>query len=282
MNKILKLATVLVLFFTLSCTKDSDIALPDYKPTLVIHSYISPLDSGVIVYVNMSKSAYNNKFNDLSNVTNATVKISDGINNKTLIFSPSPNPTEEFSYYFIDSNSFKIIAGKTYSLTVTTPGGMLATATTVIPFIVPIKTLDYTFIKSQFGDSIYKMNFTFKDPAGQDDYYKFGSYILDVDTVFGEIIESSSNEDYGVYFASDGNVITATQEAWASPRFFAPEEVRFIDFRLMHVSREYYLYHLSIQNYGGGPFTEPSVAFTNITGGVGVFAGYNYDQRIIR
>lgn len=281
MNKIIKLAAVIFILFSLSCTKDSDIALPEYKPTLVIHSYISPQDSGVIVYVNLSKSAYNNKFNDLSNIANATVKISDGVNTKTLVFSPATNPME-FSYYYIDSNSFKITVGKTYTLTVTTPEGMLATASTQVPSVVPINTLSYIREKTQFGDSIYRMSITFNDPSGQEDYYKYGTYLLTVDTVFGDIIESSSNEDYGTYFASDGNLISATQDAWPSFNPLAPEEIRVIDFRLMHVTREYYLYHLSIQNYGGGPFTEPSVAFTNITGGVGVFAGYNYDQRTIR
>src|ERR1043165_723890 len=90
-----------------NCTKDADIELPPYTPILILHSYISPKDSGVIVYVNMSQPSSNNSYNDPKNVTNATVKISDGADSAILKFIPASGHNN-LSYYFIDSVSFKI------------------------------------------------------------------------------------------------------------------------------------------------------------------------------
>ncbi len=265
----------------MSCTKDAEIALPEYKPTLVIHSYISPMDSQVVVYVNLSKSAYNSNSYSMNNVKDATVKISDGIITKTLNYSPSFF-SDEISYYYIDTVQFKIKAGNTYTLHVTTPDGKEASASTSIPFVVAIKSADYKLVSSMYGDSIYNLNFTFQDPSGQDNYFKFGAYVLVHDTVLDRLISWSGNENMATYFERDGNLISETMDVYRSFEFLNPTEIRFIDFRLMHVTREFYLYHQSIQNYGGGPFTEPNVAFTNITGGVGVFAGFNYQQRMLR
>ncbi len=280
MHKIIKSLILAFTAFSMGCTKDADIKLPDYVPTLTVHSYISPKDSGMIVYVNLTKSAYSNNFIDLNNVTNATVKVSNGAISKTLAFVPAAR-ADELSFYYIDSMDFKIEAGKTYTLNISTPDGKAATATTTVPQVVPDNTLEYHLVKTQFGDSVYHLKFTFFDPAGQDDYYKFGAYILEIDTTTDEL-NTSSNEEYQTYFSSDGNLITATIEAYRSSSFLQPEQIRVMDFRIMHVTREYYLYQLSIQNGGGGPFREPSVTFTNISGGVGVFAAYNYDQIFIR
>src|SRR5689334_693699 len=99
MKNIIKCIALLLVAGGIGCTKDADIPLPEYKPTLVIHSYISPMDSGVTVYVNLSRSAYNSNYQDLNNVTNATVKLSDGTVTKTLTFFPSPSK-DQFSYYY--------------------------------------------------------------------------------------------------------------------------------------------------------------------------------------
>ncbi len=281
MKNIFKIYLIVAVAILSGCTKDAEVALPEYKPTLVIHSYISPQDSGVVVYVNMSKSAYNSNYNDVNNVVNATVKISDGASSATLKFFPSFDKLS-YAYYYIDSTMYKIIAGKTYQLEVSTPDGKKATASTKIPSIVPLKNISYTLVKSQFGDSVYNLNFNFDDPIGQDDYFKFGAYVLTIDTVAEELLQSSGSEDFGTYFNSDGKYISESMEAYGYYPLMSPDEIRIMDFRLMHVTREYYLYHQSIQNSGGGPFSEPNVVFTNITGGVGVFAGYSYDQRFLR
>ncbi len=281
MKNIFKIYLLVMVAILSGCTKDAEIALPEYKPTLVIHSYISPQDTGVLVYVNMSKSAYNNNYNDLNNVVNATVKISDGVSTTTLSFIPSQGPNS-YSSYYVDSTIFKIRPGITYQLEVSTPDGKKATANTTIPSSVPVKNLTYTLVKSQFGDSVYNLNFNFDDPLGQDDYFKFGAYVLTIDTVTEELLQSSGSENFSTYFNSDGKYITESMEAYGYYPLMSPEQIRIVDFRLMHVTREYYMYHQSIQNSGGGPFSEPNVPFTNITGGVGVFAGYNYDQRFLR
>ncbi|MCX6188322.1 MAG: DUF4249 domain-containing protein [Bacteroidetes bacterium] len=281
MNQTIRLLGFLLMALSMSCTKDAEIDLPEYKPTLVIHSYISPMDSQVVVYVNLSKSAYSSNSYTMNNVKDATVKISDGVVTKTLHFFPVLF-SDEISYYYIDSTELKITAGKTYTLLVTTPDGKAANATTTIPQTVVLKSIESKLVSSLYGDSVYKMNFTFQDPIGQEDYYKYAAYLILKDTVLDSLVSWSGNEGMATYLGSDGNLITETMEVYRSFNFINPEEVPSIDFRLMHVTREFYLYHQSIQKFGGGPFAEPNVPFTNIHGGVGVFAGFNEEQQMIR
>jgi hypothetical protein len=282
MKKYLFYTFILLTCLILSCRKDAEIDLPQYSPTLTIHSYISPLDSGVTVYVNISKPAYNNSFNDPGNVTDATVKISDGIHSAALSYRPGIGKNS-LSYYFIDSSSFKIVVGQTYTLNITTPDGKAASATTTIPEIVNINSLSYEEVAAQFGDSAYRIKVGFHDPAGKDDYYKFGAYVLNIDSNIN-MINSSSSTNFSTYFNKDGSEITDEMMAFKMPAHSQPPGiVNYLDFRLYHVSREFYIYHQSIEgSRDNGPFTEPSVPFTNITGGVGVFAGYNYDMKMIK
>lgn len=53
---------------------------------------------------------------------------------------------------------------------------------------------------------------------------------------------------------------------------------------ILNTNKEYYDYHESIKKYSGGddPFTEVSPVFTNITGGLGIFAAYTIDSLIFR
>ena len=65
MSKLIRYIFISFMAMVLGCIKDVDIKLPEYIPALTVHSYISPMDSGMIVYVNLSKSAYDNNFYDL-------------------------------------------------------------------------------------------------------------------------------------------------------------------------------------------------------------------------
>ena len=58
---------------------------------------------------------------------------------------------------------------------------------------------------------------------------------------------------------------------------------RGIYLQLLNTDISYYEFHRSLrQQRGDTPFTEPSLVYTNVEGGLGVFAGYNQSVKIIK
>jgi hypothetical protein len=58
----------------------------------------------------------------------------------------------------------------------------------------------------------------------------------------------------------------------------------FLKVYLLNTDKSYYDYHRSLGNYDSGddPFTEPSPVFSNVNGGLGIFAAYTVDSLIFR
>jgi hypothetical protein len=58
----------------------------------------------------------------------------------------------------------------------------------------------------------------------------------------------------------------------------------FLKIYLFNTDKAYFDFHNSFLNYSGGrdPFTENSPVFSNIEGGLGVFAAYTIDSLIFR
>lgn len=58
----------------------------------------------------------------------------------------------------------------------------------------------------------------------------------------------------------------------------------FLKIYLFNTDKAYYDFHTSFLNYSGGrdPFTENSPVFSNIEGGLGVFAAYTIDSLIFK
>jgi len=53
---------------------------------------------------------------------------------------------------------------------------------------------------------------------------------------------------------------------------------------ILNTNKDYYIYHQSLIKYSGGddPFSEVSPVFSNINGGLGIFAGYTVDSIVLR
>lgn len=245
----------------------------------------------------------------------ATVTISDGATKATLPFQP------EGQLYAISSSQFPIEAGKTYSLTVT-DGKRTAQASCTVPSeAVRIKefSLD-TFMVSNFGnrDTMLVTSFTWNDPTGKANYYRVKVY-EDVeiptftfdpkDKKYTEgrarvqLSFSSRRDDGRSDLLNDTNLDGKT---FSSPQFerrigtnvnYYPLPVvdgkRLVPERgpvslglyllLNTTDQPYYEYHRSLrQARNDNPFTEPSLVYTNVKGGLGIFAGYNQSIRIVK
>jgi hypothetical protein len=130
------------------------------------------------------------------------------------------------------------------------------------------------------------MNVWINDPPGEENYYSFAAKVLDYNPYFGiypYIFETYSNDD--IYFSDegrDGKRILAN--AVYSSGLMPDSDSTLFVFYLLHTDRNYYLWHKSLNRYSGGdnPFREISPVYSNIKGGLGIFASYTVDSIVYR
>jgi hypothetical protein len=268
------LATAAIFALT-SCESDADVDIPETKPKLVVTSFISPQDTQVVVRVKRSKPIFQSyDVNTSASVANANVQITDGSTTMQLNY----NSTDE--YYGVSATLFPITTGTSYTLTVTTPEGETATAKTTVPGAAPASiSLPYSYILEDSTSFQVVRRYTFNeqwaDFSGQADLYRLIPIQLvknasnPTDTFQMRVGESLITDDN-----NDGGTIQNNIETYMY-FFQGGDTIVGYDFYLMRSSPEYYLYHESLFNYNSGdPFSEPSLIYTNITGGLGVFGSY--------
>ena len=273
--KIQSISILFVIIFLHSCTKDADIKLPTVEQKLVVHSFISPQDKNIQVKVTLSQPIFNNSNSQsYSSVSNANVQMSDGAITQTLSYDSSVEA------YLLSSTLLPIVEGKTYHLYVTTPDGKSATASTYIPAINTSLQASIEPVISNnsnnFATANYIVKSSWNDLSGQKNYYK----IISGDRYYDGIIIDSTFSIHDFSYTDDSNLDgqTIVKEVYVYP--VSNPTISKYELILYHVTPEFYKYHISLQNYynSGGPFAEPVQIFSNIEGGLGVFAGFNAYQ----
>lgn len=250
----------------------TDVDAPSSDPRIVVHSVISPQDDFIKVIVSKSNPIYtesNYLWEDrFPPVTDAVVRLTEGINSITIPYNPG------LKAYRISTGLFPVIPGKTYHLEVTAPGGYHATATTTIPDVeVPEIEIFGIDTISDMGNMAIMVNFRFRDIPGQGQFYRvapgyFAGYEYDYEEYIYET-GLSRGENYISDKNGDGDYFTfRTSEVYtgygANTRIFI---------RLFVTGESYYNYHRSVGSFEGeNPFSEPTPVYTNIEGGLGLFA----------
>ncbi|MES2131227.1 MAG: DUF4249 domain-containing protein [Bacteroidota bacterium] len=262
-----------------SCEKDANVKLPDIKSQLVVTSFISPSDTLITVNVSETRPLYtpsNNSNN--GTVDNAIVYLSDGINSVVV-------PYNNFRYS-INSSLLPIFAGHTYFLSVATPDGRLVNAETTVPSgPVPVIATSYHEAinngseNGAFPGEIYTvLQLNLNDPSGIKNYYRtdIRGFEVNPDTVpvgnmYG-ILKEHLETDEG----QDGKTIAIEKGIYNA--FSIDSELKFFEVTLLNCNYPYYAYHKSLMsavNSGGVDlFSEPSIMYSNINGGLGVFGAY--------
>lgn len=254
----------------------SDVETPKTDPKLVVFSVISPQDELIKVKVSKSLPLYSftpdvGWIKQFPVVNNATVTISDGINNYDLSYD------EDIEEYIIDTASLKIIRGRSYYLKVKTPDGFNAESSCTVPVETPpaigITGIDYI---QKFGEKFCNVNLQLPDLPGNGQFYRISLmgqryeeyaqiyYYYPVWLTRGEEVFSDKNRE--------GNIFTfRTAEIYLNMEgpdpFFA---------RVYVTDEAYYNYHYSLMTFqDDNPFSEPTPIYSNIRGGLGVFAAVN-------
>lgn len=271
----------IALFFTTSCEKDANIELPKADPKLVVYSYISPSDTFVVVEVTKSKPFFGNKNNndDYNAVEDAAVEIFSSNGQKATL----PYDAAKQNYNIPNDGNFSIIAGQTYSLKVTAPGGFSCSATTTVPSSAPpqfmVKIDSSIRTSNGYSEKEYRIISTWNDIAGISNFYHSSVRIsnnrnnqMDDYTACNTV----SSDDH-----KDGSEIGQTcifsgyYDPWGSSASGISGRVF-----LLTTDISYYKYHETLYRYeDDNPFSEPVQIYTNIEGGLGCFGSFLEQSR---
>lgn len=279
-----------LLFLLVGCEKDvSDEVKIPVKPKLAIFSFLSPQDTvlAVKVYKTQPILGFSQVF-DTVGIRDATVQLSDGSKSVTLTYKRVN--INMSAYYGIDAAAFPIVAGKTYSLTVSTPDGLRATGTCTIPGTEGITISDLAHSEVEKKDEYnpgrtyvdHSFDFKFKDAPGSN-YYRTDAYFKFKNNQDGgrQWISSMGYDTRKAFISDDrrdGMVLDAPTASFTMVEDGSISGPYTLVALVAVTDKAYYLYHQSLDRQSGAednPFAEPAIVYSNIQDGLGVFCGYN-------
>jgi hypothetical protein len=294
-------ATLIAMIITASCQKEvNDIRYPDFNLKLVINGSISPDKSTNYISVGYNHRIYGDLFKPGEMPGDLTANLSSGDIQYSLRplfhkYSQMLNDTTVSADsvrlgFVFDNTEIPVEEGKTYNLKVKTESGLSASASCIIPFkrnfALKIDTLRIISTDPQYSMySHYEAYLNYTDIQGETNYYR----------LLGELVRYS--HQYGQ--SSSSNNIVPTENSFFTDKGYdgktskitlsyilnrASDDSVFIKIYLLNTDKTYYDYHKSIDNYSSGedPFTEPSPLYTNVAGGLGIFASYTIDSLVFR
>lgn len=266
---------IVALFFAslISCEKEVKNGIPEFKHKLVVGSFISAADTVSYVSVSSNKRIYGDlKIYDSPGTLSCY--ISDDIKE-----IPLWKTTTGFKFYPAD---MKIEEGKTYKLRVLSSNGLSAEASCTVPLNRDLKLKIDTLTVTDTRIDIYwypslmaKISIT--DFPGEVNYYRLYcemkvykrsnkqlTYVRQFTGFKNEFFTDKGKDGENIEITSIGlNNVPASD----SSVFIVS---------VLNINKAYYDYQISLNKYSGGddPFTEVSPVYTNITGGLGIFAAY--------
>lgn len=273
LNPFLFILSGIAIFLSGCDSMISDVEVPDSDPKLVITGFLSPADDSVSIIVSKSRPLYEptpGYENQFPTVNNAIVVITDGLNNITLPFNPASGK------YQASTTAFPIRPGISYSLSVITPDGYIASADCTIPEgIAPDIEITGIDTLNEYGTVSRKVSFKFRDLPGQGQFYGVAAgnfygdgyaytYFTEIGFERGEPFVSDKNREEEFFLFKTWDIYEDNE----------PGNSLYISIAI--TDENYYKYHKSVNSFeGDNPFSEPTPVFSNITGGLGIFAGLN-------
>ena len=250
-------------------------------------------------------------------VYRATVTISDGKNKATIPYRKDNRyfslPASQFPIRAGQTYTLTVTDGKRTAQ---------ATCTVPINSVPIKKYNLDTAIVTNFSrkDTVLVTSFAWDDPAGQADYYRVRVYeeqevpFFNFNPTTKTYVENRERIQFFFYSRQndegrtglvndinlDGTTLSSGQfektfnnSFYFSYSFPVVDGKRLIPSRgveslgvfllLNHTDFAYYEFHRSLERFSGdNPFVEPSLIYTNVKGGFGVFAGFNQSVKVIK
>jgi hypothetical protein len=278
------LATVLLL----ACEKEvTSIKLPAASSQLVIHSFISPQDTLLNVYVTESRPVTGDRVGSVSTpVVDAAVILSDGERTirmpLTSIFTGSRGDV-----YRVRAEAFPVVAGRTYFLEVSTPDGRRATAQCTVPEAraTPEVLLD-SAVRNDYGREFmqYTGKIRWQDYPGETNFYRVAGEMVSifmnssapdqsVERRLGVNWEGNPNATFFSDSRLDGASFSSPAATFPAPTFMKSATLFLY---LLTTDQAYFEYHRTLwAGENDNPFSEPVLIYSNIEGGQGIFSAFN-------
>jgi len=270
---------------------------------LVVHSFISPQDEIIKVYVGstyptMGLRPLNNW--ETNFIDNATVTISNGEKEVQLSFTkPDKEPGDPVgeTYYSISFQQFPIEAGKTYTLKVSSTNLEPVTATCTVPAQTPeaeVSLYNYSDEGYWPGAELLGLESRWEADKEQPNYYSLQINQKEIISFQDEFGNWDSNEySYHIeklLLTDEGNkgkpfkirtklylVANPVDEGENEEDEYKMEV--FVEGFLLNTDKLYYDYHSTMENYNeDNIFAEPVHVPTNIEGGLGIFSAYTMQK----
>ncbi len=274
---------LLLILASSSCEKDANnVKVPQFRHKLVVTSFISPCDSVSFVTIDSNERLYGD-LGDIEPLGKVKVTISDGTEKIDL-------QKGNIQFYF-HRKDMAIRGGTTYNLEVTSDRGLRADAECSIPFQRDLKiTADTIRIFHNNPDvgtwSELNIKVFLDDPPGEKNYYGVEARMLDYNRFYGGYpYITYLNKEEESWFNDEGYDGKRIYVNSFSSQYNASnsDSVKAVIY-ILNTNKDYFTYHKSLENYSGGedPFSEVSPVFSNINGGLGIFAGYTVDSMVMR
>jgi hypothetical protein len=216
--------------------------------------------------------------------------------------------------YFLKTKDFPIVAGRTYNITAKAPNLPIASASCTVPQ-KKLTATDYQIIGSDRIDSVrasytissngvisnqnYSLNKPFtiqiKDFVSEENFYTVAYYTRNVyenKDSKGNIIAptiATNQEPYSDFISDykrDGSLLEFKKAKIPVGYYYSgqtqyqpsPKSITLM-IHVAVIDKPYYQYSQAVIKSGGvnndDPFSEAVLTYTNVQGGLGVFAGYN-------
>jgi hypothetical protein len=267
-----------------SCEKDvTDKFDLGTQNQVVLQSFISPQDSWVVVRLRRTQPAVGRRLSgDELKVKDATVTIVEGNQTVTLPYDVKSDR------YQVQASVFPIVAGKNYTINVSTVSGSKLSAQTTVPLSAQIAISSYSLkVKSkEFGGEYTSLMYKWFDAAGVENYYKTLAYRVAVGSLQLQKVEFNNNKLLDAYLAdanSDGQELTSNElisPNYLSNNISGPYKLYL---SLLVLDKNYYLFQRSLLRQNSSddnPFAEPALIFSNVQGGLGIFASSNLVEEV--
>jgi hypothetical protein len=254
------------------CEQEADIPLPKVEQKITVSCYISDDTDTVRAYLRWSDPVFSNGVNEGEMIEDAQVVLSGSGISRDFSFNANAQ------YYELPVQGFELIPGESYSLIIRTPDGTQASAETTIPYFQSdIRSASFERItevneNNQYLDLQY-VTYRFETVLGnldsEEPYYRIIHYQKWDDPFVAATWYQSSN----VWHAFDSG--DDEESIMSESSFYGDDSTNvFHKAIVIHCSEDYYRFHKTMENISYGPFAEPTIVYSNVNNGLGIFAGF--------
>jgi hypothetical protein len=249
----------MILFSSCDLEKEVELNLPEYERELVVECWLEP---GKPYRLSLTESVGYFDSISLPIISDATVYIVHQGDTVYLLPIPSLDEGRLFNYTALETVPADYSSD--FLLFVSDPQGRTVTGRTQILPPVPIDTLEYEF--NDKDSALVRCKF--RDNVQADDFYLFTLH------------ENSLSKRRELAFEITDRVAAPNGDMLLSTLYFRQRGDTAI-VTLYHVTQEVFDYIQSgesAEDANGNPFAPPTAVYSNVQGGIGIFAGLPYDR----